>query len=158
MGDLLSMKVRDAYKESLSDDLANRIWTYKHPREDVDVNDREYVSWLNSLPRFLECAYNANLDDVLVVFEMKTPISNKAIDLLLIGKTPEGENKAIIVELKQWSMISTKYVKLPEKVYVPEAQATRKHPMRQLNLYWDNLRNHHSGIQKSRANGIDIKS
>ena len=91
MGDLLSMKVRDAYKESLSDDLANRIWTYKHPREDVDVNDREYVSWLNSLPRFLECAYNANLDDVLVVFEMKTPISNKAIDLLLIGKTPEGE-------------------------------------------------------------------
>ena len=47
--------------------------------------NREYVSWRNSLPLFLECAINASLDNVYVIFEMKTPISNKAIDVLLLG-------------------------------------------------------------------------
>ncbi|MDD6805386.1 MAG: DUF2075 domain-containing protein [Clostridiales bacterium] len=157
MGELFSMKIGDAYQKSLSNDLADEIWEYKHPDEDVNREDREYISWLNSLPRFLECAHNADLDDVIVVLEMKTPISNKAIDVLLVGKSSEGENRVLIVELKQWTSISTKYVNNSGKVYVPEAHATRKHPMRQLNLYQDNLMNHHSGIQTARVNGADIQ-
>lgn len=157
MGELLFMKIEEAYEKSLSYALADEIWGYKHPDEDVNSEDREYISWVNSLPRFLECAHNANLDDVIVAFEMKTPISNKAIDVLLIGKSSEGENKVLIVELKQWTSISTRYVNNPGKVYVPEARASRRHPMRQLNLYKDNLKNHHSGIQAARTNGIDIK-
>lgn len=157
MGKLLSMKVREAYEKSLSDVLAKEIWCFKHPDENVNRNDREYISWVNSLPRFLECAHNANLDDVIVVFEMKTPISNKAIDVLLIGKSSGGEKRILIVELKQWTSISTRYVNNIGKVYVPEAHASRRHPMRQLNLYEDNLRNHHSGIQAARVKGIDIK-
>lgn len=157
MGRLFSMKVGEAYQKCLSNDLADEIWEYKHPDENVNREDREYISWLNSLPRFLECAHDANLDDVIVVFEMKTPISNKAIDVLLVGESSEGEKRVLIVELKQWTSISTKYINNPGKVYVPEAKATRKHPMQQLNLYYDNLKNHHAGIQAARSNGVDIK-
>lgn len=48
------------------------------------------------------------LDDVYVVFEMKTPISNKAIDVLVLGYSDSRENRVLIVELKQWSNIYTK--------------------------------------------------
>lgn len=48
------------------------------------------------------------LDDVYVVFEMKTPISNKAIDVLVLGYSDSHENRVLIVELKQWSNIYTK--------------------------------------------------
>ena len=50
MGNLLSMSIKEAYQKSLSNVLANEIWEFKHPDEEVNTEDREYVSWLNSLP------------------------------------------------------------------------------------------------------------
>lgn len=92
------MKIEEAYEKCQSRALADEIWAYKHPREDVDDADKEYISWRNSLPIFLECAFNAGLNKVITVFEMKTPISNKSMDVLLIGKSPQGENRILIVE------------------------------------------------------------
>lgn len=96
-------------------------------------------------------------DIVLVVFEMKTPISNKAIDVLLVGKSVNGENRILLVELKQWTGISTKYVNDDGKVYVSEVKAVRRHPLKQLQLYLNNLDYHHSGIQKARDSGTEIQ-
>lgn len=156
MGNLLSMKVREAFAKCNSFELADEIWKFKHPEEKIDREDREYVSWKNSLPQFLECAHNAGLDEVYVVFEMKTPISNKAIDVLLLGYSNQNEDRILIIELKQWSRISIRYVNNPGRVYVPEAKASRRHPLRQLNLYENNLRNHHAGIQKAKDAGRKI--
>lgn len=157
MKELLSMTVGEAYSKSLSSALAEEIWEFKNPGESVDKKNREYISWRNSLPCFLECAHLAGLDNLLVVFEMKTPISNKAIDVLLVGKSAKGENQILLVELKQWTSISTKYVNDDGKVYVSEVKATRKHPLKQLQLYLNNLDYHHSGIQKARDAGTEIK-
>lgn len=157
MKKLMSMKVGEAYVKSTTNQLANELWAYKNPNEMVDTSDREYISWINSLPRILECAHYAELDELLVIFEMKTPISNKAIDVLFLGKSEEGENRVLLVELKQWSRIATRNVYNVGKVYVPEARATRRHPIKQLKLYKDNLANHHSGIENARKNGVEIK-
>ena len=88
---------------------------------------------------------------------MKTPISNKAIDVLLVGKSVNGENRILLVELKQWTGISTKYVNDDGKVYVSEVKAVRRHPLKQLQLYLNNLDYHHSGIQKARDSGTEIQ-
>ena len=157
MENLLYMKVDEAYKKSKSNILADEIWRYKNPNIPVDVEDKEYLSWRNSLPKFLECAYEANLHDVYVIFEMKTPISNKAMDVVLVGQSKSGKYRVLIVELKQWSRISTDYVKNPNVVYIPEARANRKHPCRQLLLYRKNLRSHHSGIQKYLGSGCKMQ-
>lgn len=157
MKELLSMTVGEAYSKSLSSALAKEIWDFKNSGEPIDESNREYISWRNSLPRFLECVHLAGLDNLLVVFEMKTPISNKAIDILLIGKSENGENHILLVELKQWTSISTKYVNDDGKVYVPEVKASRRHPLKQLQLYLNNLDYHHSGIQKARDGGTEIK-
>lgn len=105
MKELLSMTVGEAYSKSLSSALADEIWGFKNPGESVDESNKEYISWRNSLPCFLECVHLAGLDNLLVVFEMKTPISNKAIDVLLVGKSENGENRILLVELKQWTSI-----------------------------------------------------
>lgn len=157
MKELLSMTVGEAYSKSLSSALAEEIWEFKNPGEPVDEKNREYISWRNSLPCFLECVHLANLDNLLVVFEMKTPISNKAIDVLLVGKSVNGENRILLVELKQWTGISTKYVNDDGKVYVSEVKAVRRHPLKQLQLYLNNLDYHHSGIQKARDSGTEIQ-
>lgn len=156
MGNLFFMKVGEAYAKSNSSELADGIWHFKHPEEEIDVADREYVSWRNSLPHFLECAHNAGLDELYVVFEMKTPISNKAIDVLLLGYSDKNEDRILMIELKQWSRISTQYANNPGKVYVPEARASRRHPLKQLNLYENNLKHHHSGIQNATKDGKSI--
>lgn len=157
MKELLSMTVGEAYSKSLSSALADEIWGFKNPGESVDESNKEYISWRNSLPCFLECVHLAGLDNLLVVFEMKTPISNKAIDVLLVGKSENGENRILLVELKQWTSISTKYVNDDGKVYVTEVRGSRRHPLKQLQLYLNNLEYHHSGIQKARDGGMEIK-
>lgn len=157
MENILAMIVSEAYEKSRTSELADEIWRFKNPDEDVNREDREYLSWKNSLPVFLDCVHNAGLDNIIVVFEMKTPISNKAIDAVLVGKSDSGENQILLVELKQWSRISTFNVYKDTKVYVPEAGATRRHPFKQLKLYENNLKNHHSGILKAKSSGIDIK-
>ncbi|MCQ2459056.1 MAG: DUF2075 domain-containing protein [Ruminococcus sp.] len=156
MGNLFYLKVADAYRKSRTGELANEIWAYKHPDEMINYSDREYISWKNSLTHFLNCVKAAGLDDVYAVFEMKTPISNKAIDVLLVGYSEKYENRALIVELKQWDHIYTENVFDANKVYIPKAKESRRHPCKQLNLYAENLKNHHSGIQKAKDNGISV--
>lgn len=158
MNELFHMNVGIAYEKSRSRKLANELWAFKHPDEPVDTENAEYVSWVNSLPKLLGCVHAAQLDDLIAVFEMKTPISNKAIDVLLIGKSPRGENRILLVELKQWASIDTKtkHTNNPDKVFVPEVHAYRRHPVKQLLLYKNNLENHHSGITHARMAGTTL--
>lgn len=155
---LFSMKVGEAYVLSQTNELANRIWAFKNPGEAVDVGNREYISWVNSLPVFLKCVHDAGLDDIYVVFEMKTPISNKAIDVILLGnaKKNPAQMQLLVVELKQWESIYTEKVFDIRRVFVKGVRESRRHPMHQLNLYEKNLRDHHSGILKSKENGYPV--
>ena len=167
MAELFYYKVHEAYEKCeryISKDgrerslLADELWAFKRPGEDIDANNREYVSWVNSLPCLLGCAESASLHDTLVVFEMKTPVSHKAVDVTLIGISPTHELRIAIFELKQWDDhdISGKVYK-PNKVYVRSAHQSRKHPFLQLNLYEKNLRIHHLGIHMALAAGKEIK-
>ena len=172
LNNLLYMKVAEAYELSKSSALADKIWQFKNPNESIDHNNKEYISWINSLPIFLECVHDANLDDLYVVFEMKTPISNKAIDVILLGnitdylKNKKGVNSkkgVLIVELKQWCEIfPCKYEINGEEhidrnnVDITGQNDKRRHPLRQLSIYEKNLKNHHSGIQKANEPCIDI--
>ena len=156
MGKLLYFKASEAYAKSRSEDLANILWEYKHPGEEVDKEDREYISWRNSLPLFLDAVIAAGLHDIYVIFEMKTPISNKAIDVVLVGYSAKHVHRILLVELKQWSSIYTRKVYDPNRVYIPEARESRRHPFKQLNLYANNLEHHHAGIQKERQKGVYI--
>ena len=171
LNNLLYMKVAEAYELSKSSALADKIWQFKNPNESIDHKNQEYISWINSLHIFLEGVHDACLDDLYVVFEMKTPISNKAIDVILLGnitdylKNKKGVNSkkgVLIVELKQWCEIFPCKYERKGKVYIDTNKVCisekdkRRHPLRQLSIYENNLKNHHSGIQKANEPCIDI--
>ena len=144
----------DGYVHSL---LADELWTFKRPGEDIDTTNREYVSWINSLPCLLECAVSANLQDTIVVFEMKTPVSHKAVDVTMVGVSPNHELRVAIFELKQWDDNDISGIVFnPNKVYVRSAGQSRKHPFLQLNIYEKNLKIHHSGIHSALEAGMNI--
>ena len=162
MAKLFHYRVQEAYEKCgkyLSEKghkrsvLADELWAYKRPDDDIDPTNREYVSWVNSLPCLLECAKSAKLDNTIVVFEMKTPVSRKAVDVIMLGTSPTNELRVAIFELKQWddNDISRRVFKSKffnhkkakffnhKKVYVRSARQRRRHPFFQLNLYEKNL-------------------
>lgn len=44
MDSLFFLEAKEAYKKSRTDELANDIWKYKHPDEEINPLDREYIT------------------------------------------------------------------------------------------------------------------
>lgn len=159
MDNILIMRVDEAYEKSKTSVLAEEIWKHKHLGESVDENDREYVSWLNSIPHFLEVAVKAGLGDLDVAFELHTPLGDY-IDVALIGKSLSSNEdefgRLLIVELKQWSSIS----EIGDKDYVEISIGNgemdkRRHPVSQICEYKTHMCNNHCGIYRNGKVFID---
>ncbi|GAA4635872.1 DUF2075 domain-containing protein [Actinoallomurus vinaceus] len=66
----------------------------------------EVASWVNSIPTVVEVLLEAGLGDVQVLVELKTPITDVRMDMVLVGSSPEdGEMSVVVVENKQWSRV-----------------------------------------------------
>jgi uncharacterized protein len=159
MENILIMGVAEAYEKSKSSELAKDIWNHKHPGEEVNANDREYVSWLNSTPHFLKAAVNAGLGNLDVVFELPTPLGDY-IDVALVGKSYNlNENefgRLLIVELKQWSTITQIEEKDYVEISVGNGQTNnRRHPISQICEYESHMSRNHHGIYKNDKVTID---
>lgn len=150
MRNTLIMKVSDAFEKSKGSDLANEIWVYKHGNEEIDKEDREYVSWLNSTPCFLEAVIEAGLENLDVAFEVPTPLGDY-IDVVLMGNSNNpGDNengRLLIVELKQWSSISQTEDKDCVEIFISEGKVDkRRHPVSQICEYKSHMSKNHHGI------------
>ena len=149
MENIFTLKVKDAVAKGQA--LADDIWQYKHPGEPIQAEDSEYLSWVNSTPRFLKVAMDAGLGELDAIFEMPTP-GGGYIDVVLAGKDANNSMQArlLLVELKQWS--DQKFEQLDTKDYVRITvggeSSDRKHPVLQLVEYMASLKNNHYGIFK----------
>src|SRR5205814_372283 len=66
----------------------------------------EVGSWVNSIPTVVEVLLEVGLGDVQVLVELKTPITDVRMDMVLVGSSPEdGEMSVVVVENKQWSRV-----------------------------------------------------
>lgn len=153
MENILVMGVAEAYEKSKSSALADAVWNHKHPGEAVDRYDREYISWLNSTPHFLEAAVNAGLGNLDVVFELPTPLGDY-IDVVLAGKSLNAEKgesgRLLIVELKQWSDIMPIEDKDYVEIFAGNGQTDkRRHPVSQICEYESHMSKNHHGIYKN---------
>lgn len=105
MENIFTLKVKDAVAKGQA--LADDIWLYKHPGEPIQAEDSEYLSWVNSTPRFLKVAMDAGLGELDAIFEMPTP-DGGYVDVVLAGSNAGNatENRLMLVELKQWCSCS----------------------------------------------------
>ncbi|MEU0565164.1 DUF2075 domain-containing protein [Nonomuraea sp. NPDC005983] len=100
-----------------------------------DLNPLEVESWRNSIPTVVDLLLEEGLGDVQVLVEVKTPISDVRIDIVLVGSYPNnGQMSLVVVENKQWQWATPG--PSPELVYLSRSPNPRphSHPIRQV---WD---------------------
>ncbi len=64
-------------------------------------------SWRNSLPKVKDLIEIAKLRDINVVLEYEVPYNQNRIDCLLFGKNEKKEDSIILIELKQWTSVTS---------------------------------------------------
>ena len=74
---------------------------------DVKPGSSEYESWKNSLGNAMYHAMNTDTipDDAGVAIEYSIPRTKNRIDFLVTGEDENGQEKVVIIELKQWTEI-----------------------------------------------------
>lgn len=152
----LCMKVSDAYEESKSSALADKIWKCKHDGKVCDKADSEYKSWIESPIKFLEAVKQAGLENLEVAFEFPTPSGNY-IDYILLGKSKDAKEsefgRILIVEINGWEKVSPTDNGNTIKT---QGDKLRDHPVFQVKNYEAQMSKHHHGIlEKSGSIAID---
>ncbi|MFC4122019.1 DUF2075 domain-containing protein [Nonomuraea zeae] len=67
----------------------------------------EVRSWAGSIPTVVQLLLEAGLGDVQVLLELKAPITDVRMDMVLVGAHPKDERRMsiVVVENKQWSWV-----------------------------------------------------
>lgn len=159
MNQILYMSAQEAYMKcrNNSRQLADEIWKYKHLEEEIDTQDSEYISWNRSIPYIVKTVVKAGLENLDMAFELPTPLGDY-IDVAIIGtgKTQSKKDKLLIIELKQWSVVSgtgdSDYVKIP---IGKNEMDDRRHPVSQICEYREHMLKNHHGIYKNDHVAID---
>jgi hypothetical protein len=95
-GRVREIAVRLADPEFLDDCAGNLAAGFGAPGES------EVRSWRNSWPPLLAALLRAGLGELQLYLEYATPGGGQRLDALLLGASPSGELRAVVVELKQW--------------------------------------------------------
>ncbi|GAA0986555.1 DUF2075 domain-containing protein [Acrocarpospora macrocephala] len=91
----------------------------------------EVSSWANSIPTVVDALLKAGLGDVTVLLEMKTPITDVRMDMVLVGTHPtSGRMSVVVVENKQWSWVQP--VSESELVRISRGGKATLHPANQV--------------------------
>lgn len=91
--------VEDVKSNCIADRIADKI-------REHGINagqEREYVSWQNSL-QFMRNIVDDNEidDDVKIAIEYSIPLTSKRVDFIISGADSDNHDNVVIVELKQW--------------------------------------------------------
>ncbi|MFO7287844.1 MAG: AAA family ATPase, partial [Gammaproteobacteria bacterium] len=70
------------------------------------TSKREIESWKNSMQYMNNVLVGYGIpEDAGVAIEYKIPLTSKRVDFILTGCDADGNENAVIVELKQWSEV-----------------------------------------------------
>lgn len=117
-------------------------------------NKGEIRSWERSIPMLVQDLADVGLDGVELMIEHRLPLTAKRADVILAGIGHGGEDRYVIVELKQWSSAEL-FEDDPNLVLVPGMRGGPKlHPALQANTYRDYLLDFTEGIQPSQVDSI----
>lgn len=117
--------------------------------------DSERRSWQNSLSTLNYAARNADLADQGIILEYSLPYSSKRLDVMFCGANSEGQNSALIVELKQWESCRPAE---GESVVTWVGGGNREvlHPSVQVGLYRDYLADGNTAFHEDNPGAISL--
>lgn len=91
-------------QDVLSGQIADKINALFYANGIVHKNEKEYISWRNSLI-YMQKVLDAPCfsDELRVAIEYQIPQTSKRVDFMLSGNDENGNSNVIIIELKQWT-------------------------------------------------------
>lgn len=113
---------------------------------DRPPSEAEIESWTTSLPALAEVLADPVFATGEIFVELFMPLNGRRCDALLTGHGPEGP-AAVIVELKQWSFVTTSH--LSEHVFAGGRNVL--HPSVQVRDYVETMRHFHSAFTEPDA-------
>ena len=116
----------------------------------------EIASWRNSLRAFADVLRAANFDSQGVLLEYRIPLTSLRVDCILTGRDKEGNQRAVAVELKQWTKAEADEGENEVTTFVGKGNKVVLHPSVQVQNYVQYLADTHeefhsdtSGIKAS---------
>ncbi|WP_326561116.1 DUF2075 domain-containing protein [Micromonospora sp. NBC_01796] len=112
----------------------------------------EVNSWRRSIPTITQALAAEGLHQVAVLIELRGPLTNTRMDLVLVGSHPsDGRSSVVVVENKQWS--KTDAVPASELVRVP-GLPDQVHPANQVWAYCNTLTNYLPALENAHVYGM----
>ena len=130
-------------------EIADKILACVRERGLNAGQDKEYISWENSMQFMRNIVDDKDIDDeVNIAIEYNIPLTSKRVDFIIYGSDKSGNDNVVIVELKQWqdAEIVADDMHYCVKTYVGKANNIVCHPSYQAYSYARFLRNYSQTI------------
>ena len=106
----------------------------------------EENAWRNSLRAMSQVFQRGELNDHGVILEYQLPLTSRRLDCLVAGRDGEGNDEAVIVELKQWSECEATEEPSIVRTVVGGGERDVLHPSAQVRQYRDYLADMHTAF------------
>lgn len=114
-----------------------------------DPQESEVRSWQESLKAVSKIFKNLNFESHGVLLEYQLPLTSKRLDCLICGKDTNGNENAIIIELKQWTETFTSDCENSLAVNYGSEIKELLHPSVQVGQYAEYLSSTHTAFTKN---------
>ena len=141
----------DAAQKQIAEKLGASFYDYYRFR----ASNSEFNSWKNSLAALAYQLRYSGVRDHGVVLEMQLPLSSARLDAFVFGRSPQGREAAVLVELKQWSEASASDFDNCVETFLGGAIRKVLHPCAQAQSYTQYLQDMHSAFDPA-AHGVVI--
>jgi hypothetical protein len=144
--------VDEAVQKTIAERLGDAFYDYYRFRASAS----EFLSWQNSLRAMASQLRYSDMRDHGVVLEMQLPLSSSRLDCLVFGRSKDGSERAVLVELKQWTEVAPSEFDECVEAFVGRAVRKMLHPSAQALRYAQYLEDMNSAFDPE-ANGIALK-
>lgn len=110
-------------------------------------NEREYLSWKNSLV-YMANIINCDLfaDNIQIAIEYQIPQTSKRVDFIIAGENELGKQNVVIIELKQWTKAKRTQRHYVVKAYTGGKERDVVHPSYQAYSYAKTIENYNTVV------------
>jgi DUF2075 family protein len=144
--------VRETTHNQIAEKLRGAFFAhYRYNPPQSEVN-----AWRNSLRAVASVFQEAGLDDHGVMLEYQLPQTSRRLDVLVCGHDAAGDDRAVIIELKQWERCQAALGDKLVTTFVGGAERDMLHPSAQVERYQLYLQDTHTAFYEGeRPIGLD---
>jgi hypothetical protein len=145
--------ISDAVQYRIAEKLGESYYEYFRFRASVS----EFASWQNSLTALTSQLQYAGLRDQGIALELQLPLTSRRLDAILTGHDARGHERAVIVELKQWTSVEATETDDCVLTFLGGKLRELPHPSLQVANYRQYLSDMNSAFH-SRHGGIELEA